>query len=303
MRKTALTLMTLLCSSSLSWADVKVVASIKPLHSLVAAVMQGVGTPGLIVDGSNSPHTYTMKPSDAKMLESAEIIFWVGGELEEFLQKPIETLGQKSQSIALADTPGIITLPVRENENFAADDDHDHEKNHNHDGVDGHIWLDPANAKTILKIVADTLSKADAKNAAAYKFNADKAMTDIDVLSAEIETLIAPARGHGYIVFHDAYQYFETRYQLPASGALSLHPENAPGAAKIKKLKAQIAQGQVKCVFSEPQFDTKLTNLLLEGSNAKTAVLDPLGATLTPGPTLYPQVMRSLATSLNSCLK
>jgi zinc transport system substrate-binding protein len=114
MRKTALTLMTLLCSSSLSWADVKVVASIKPLHSLVAAVMQGVGTPGLIVDGSNSPHTYTMKPSDAKMLESAEIIFWVGGELEEFLQKPIETLGQKSQSIALADTPGIITLPVRE---------------------------------------------------------------------------------------------------------------------------------------------------------------------------------------------
>lgn len=299
MRVFGLAVATVLASSSLAYAEVKVAASIKPIHSLVASVMQGVGTPALIVDGSNSPHTYNLKPSDATVLQQAQVIFWVGHELEAFLEKPIEALGKNATTVSLLDAKGISTLPLREDENFAA---HEDESEHHHDSADAHIWLDPENAKTILNVISQTLSVADPTNTATYVANAQKAATEIDTLSAEIKTILAPAQGQSFVVFHDAYQYFEQRFDIAARGAISIHPENTPGAATVSKLKKQIADGKIKCIFSEPQFDNKLTNLLLEGSNAKAAVLDPIGADLDAGAALYPKLMRNLATALRSCL-
>jgi zinc transport system substrate-binding protein len=300
MRGLGLAFSTVLLSSSLACAEVKVAASIKPIHALVASVMQGVGTPSLIVDGNNSPHTYNMKPSDAAMLEKAQVIFWVGEELEAFLEKPLTTLGKNAKTVSVINAKGVSTLPVREDENFAAHAEEGDE--HHHDSADAHIWLDTENAKSILQAVADTLSEVDPGNAQTFKANAQKAASDIDLLTAEINATLSPAKGRGFLVFHDAYQYFERRFDIPASGAIALNPENATGAATISKLKEQITEGKIKCVFSEPQFDSKLTSLLLEGSSAKAAVLDPLGANLEAGPSLYPTLMRELAAELSGCL-
>ena len=300
----------LLMSASFAFADVKVVASIKPIHSLVASVMQGAGAPTLIVDGNASPHTYNMKPSDAAMLEEAQVIFWVGHQLEAFLEKPIETLGTKATAVSLLDEESVVKLPMRADENFALHDhgaeksEHKHEEDeHHHDGdMDGHIWLDPENAKAILKVVAETLSKEDPSNAALYFANAEKTSSSIDALSSEIKATLAPVQGKGFLVFHDAYHYFENRFDIAASGALSINPENPPGAEAIQKLKDQISKGNIQCVFSEPQFDDKLTKLLLEGTTAKAAVLDPEGAQLQTGPELYFLLLRNMSQSLRNCL-
>ncbi len=299
MRMFAVAVSTLLLTSGHTFAEVKVAVSIKPIHALVASVMQGIGTPTLIVDGMNSPHTYNMKPSDAAALEQAEVIFWVGHELEAFLEKPLEALGQKATIISLLDTEGIKTLPVREDQNFQR---HEDEAEHQHDSADSHIWLDPENAKVLIASIAATLSKADAGNAAAYQANAEKTLRKLDTLSAELETSLATVQGKGFIVFHDAYQYFENRFGLSASGAISINPENPPGAKQIAMLQKRITDDNIQCVFAEPQFDNKLVNVILEGTSAKSATLDPMGAALDAGPELYENLLRDLAQNLATCL-
>ncbi len=296
----ALSLAALAASSSIASANVKVVASIKPIHSLVSSVMQGVGTPTLIVNGSDSPHTYSLKPADAEALQNAQVIFWVGHELEAFLEKPLEALGQKTQSVSLLDAKSIRTLAPREGNGF---DHHQHEgEAHEGEEVDAHIWLDPANAKVILTTIAETLASADAANAATYRANALKTIADLAALSAEIANSLQPVKDRKFVVFHDAYQYFETRFGLQASGAIAINPENPPGAKAITDLRQRIADGKVQCVFSEPQFDNKLVNVILEGSSVKSAALDPEGAALEPGPALYATLLRNLSKSLVQCL-
>ena len=284
------------------------------------------------MDGGNSPHTYSMKPTDAAALEQAQVIFWVGHELEAFLEKPLEALGSKARAVSLIDSEGIKTMPPREGNGFDAHEEHgaeeeaghDHEKkaeeghdhdhenekkaeachDHDHDEeVDAHVWLDPNNAKAMLSAIANTLSEVDAANAATYKANAEKTAAKLDALATEIEASIAPAKGKGFIVFHDAYHYFEKRFGVSASGAISIHPENPPGAKGIAEIRQRIADGKVACVFAEPQFDNKLVNVILEGSSVKAATLDPIGATLEPGPALYETLLRDLSQSLVQCLR
>jgi zinc transport system substrate-binding protein len=283
-----------------AFADLNVVVSIKPIHSLVATVMQGVGTPTLLIDGNNSPHTYSLKPSDAKTLQNAQVIFWVGHGLETFLEKPIESLGSEAKAFALMDTEGLLKLPVRTHEKFLSPTEADGDDHH--DGIDPHIWLDPENGKAMLKAIAKILTEVDPQHRAIFERNADTASAEIDELSADLKAQLSPVRGRGFIVFHDAYQYFETRFDVPARGALSMSPENVPGAATIIALKAQIAEGKVDCVFAEPQFDEKLVDLLLEDGTARKSILDPLGAALAPGPLLYPTLLKNIATSLQGCL-
>jgi zinc transport system substrate-binding protein len=296
MRVLACAVSMLMMGSSLAIADVKVMASIKPIHSLVASVMEGVSAPSLIVDGANSPHTFNMKPSDAAALEQAEVIFWVGHELEAFLEKPLEALAGKATTVALLDAKNVAKLPVREAEH------EDSGEHHHHGDADTHIWLDPENAKAIVSEVAETLSRVDAANAATYKANADKTLQELDTLSVELKTSLAPAKGQDFIVFHDAYQYFENRFGLNASTAISINPENPPGAKQIAALQKRIAEGKIKCVFAEPQFDNKIVNVILEGTSAKAATLDPIGAALGAGPELYDQLLRGLAQNLTTCL-
>jgi zinc transport system substrate-binding protein len=288
-----------------------VVASIKPVHSLVAAVMAGVGEPNLLVRGAASPHTYALKPSDAAALEAADIVFWTGHGMELFLDDALDTLSTNAQLVELAEAPGIELLPVREGGAFEAhaheeEHNHDHEEGHDHDHEhaegDMHFWLDPENAKLMVAHIATTLSAADPDNAQAYSANAENTQAALDQLQAELATALAPVQEKPFIVFHDAYQYFEARFGLTLAGSITVTPDTTPGAARIDELKNKISELGATCVFSEPNFQPTIINAITEGSEAKAGVLDPEGGALAEGPDLYPNLLRGLATSLADCL-
>ena len=362
----------LIAVAGTAFADEDVVASFKPVHSLVAAVMDGVATPEIIIDGAGSPHTYSLKPSQAHDLEHAKVIVWIGHEMEAFLVKPIETLGAKAKIVTLDESHGLIKLKFREGGPFEKhghddhddhdaaghddhdhkDDDHDHkaeadhddhddhdhaekketghddhddhdhdkhaEKDHDdhkdhaheehgheehaHGEFDLHLWLDPVNAKAFVHEIEEALVEADPANAATYKANAEKTEAKLDGLVKELQTTLDPVKDQPFIVFHDAYQYFENRFGLKAAGSITVQPEVIPGAERVAEIRAKVKELGATCVFSEPQFEPKLVRVVTEGTSAKTGVLDPLGASLENGPDLYFDLMRNMAKSVRDCL-
>ena len=283
----------------------KVVASIKPVHSLVASVMAGVGEPALIVRGAASPHTYAMKPSDAKALAAADLVFWIGPELESFLAKPLKANARTARTVELLDAPGIALLDAREG---GAWDGHGHEHkdtsggSHDHDETDTHIWLDPDNARVMVAAIAEALSAKDPANATVYTANAARTVQAIDALDAELKAALAPVAGKPFVVFHDAYQYFEAHYGLAGVGAITVNPERRPSAKRLSEIRAKITSLDAVCVFAEPQFEPTLVETVVGGTRARKGVLDPEGADLTDGPGLYPALMRNLAAALKGCL-
>jgi zinc transport system substrate-binding protein len=291
-------------TSSVALADIKVMASIKPVHSLVASIMEGVGTPSLIVQSAASPHTYSLKPSQAGELQNADVVFWVGHELEAFLEKPIETIATKAKSVELINADGIKKLTPRENGNFDKhNDEPEPEAGHEHDEeVDAHVWLDPQNALLMAAQIEKTLVAADPANAAKYTANAAKLKVDLAALQSEIETMLEPTKDKGFIVFHDAYQYFETRFGVKVLGSITTSPEVLPGAERLTELKAKLTNLNAVCVFAEPNFEPKLVNAIVEGTSAKTGTLDPEAAGIAEGPALYGEMMRGIATSIRDCL-
>jgi zinc transport system substrate-binding protein len=301
------TLLSLVLLTSTAMAAPNVVASIKPVHSLVAAVMAGVGEPTLIVKGAASPHTYALKPSDAGALESADIVFWTGHGMELFLADSLGTLASKAEVVELAEAPGITLLPVREGGAFEPHSDgdeaeHEHE-GHDHGESDMHFWLDPENAKLMVTQIATTLAEADPENATTYQANAEAELVKLDALEAELAATLAPVADRPFIVFHDAYQYFEARFGLDLAGSVTVTPDVMPGAARIDELKAKVSSLGATCVFAEPNFEPTIIAAISEGTSAKTGVLDPEGGALTEGPDLYPTLLRGLAKSLVDCLR
>lgn len=281
----------------------KVVASIKPIHSMASSIMQGVGDVGLIVDGAASPHSFALKPSKAALLQEAELIIWVGHGLEAFLEKPIESIGTQARILELMDVDAMQTWPYREEIKEAGHDDHDHKHDHDHeDGDDPHIWLDPQNAKVIAQEIATNLIVLDAANEALYRENLARFLADIETLETELSTAMTPLQGKPFASFHDGYQYFERRFGLQSAGAIAINPEIAPSANHIADLQKHMAEENVSCVFSEPQFPSKLVAVVAEGLQVKTSQLDPLGANTPDGPAHYTAMMRSMATQFTDCL-
>ena len=297
-------------------AEVKVVTSIKPLHSLASYLMDGVGKPDLIVDGYASPHGFSMKPSHAKMLQDADLIFWVGEDLENFLEKPLNSIAKKVEKIELMDIKGLNVLSFRERNIFDEHDDHDdHEghakkkkddhddhddhEGHGHGEYDPHIWLDPINAKVILKEMTEHLVENDSKNTSTYKSNLDKALKDIDKLTMNVMTELNQSVSS--IVFHDAYQYFEKRFNVNILGAFTVNTDVMPGAEQLAEIREIIEHDKVSCVFSEPQFNPDIIKAVAKDMNIKTGVIDPLGATLDPGKDLYFDLIRNMSASFKGC--
>lgn len=302
-------------AAALSWSSValaevpSVVATVKPLHSLVAAVMGDLGAPALIVKGAASPHSYSLKPSDAQALQSANLVFWTGHGLELFLEDSIGTLAPSATVVELSQAPGIELLPPRESGTFEAHaheahDDHAHEgEAHEHgEEADMHFFLDPANAKVMVATIADSLSTADPEHADTYRANAAKELADLDALIAETEASLALVKDRPFVVFHDAYQYFENRFDLSVAGSVTISPEIAPGADRINAIRDRLKTLDAACVFAEPVFDPRIVAVLTEGTSARQGILDPEGANLEEGPGLYRQLIESLAASLKSCL-
>ena len=300
-------------------ADIKVVASIKPIHSLASYLMDGVGKPDLIVDGYASPHGFAMKPSHAKMLQNADLIFWIGEDLESFLEKPLNSIAKKAEKIELMEIKGLNKLEFRERNIFEGHDDHGHDEHkedehkehghkedkhddhheHAHGEHDPHIWLDPMNAKVILKEMAEHLIENDQKNASTYKANLKKALKDLDKLTKKVKSDLN--KDFKSIVFHDAYQYFEKRFDVNVLGAFTVNTDVLPGAEQLSEIREIIEHDKVSCVFSEPQFNPDIINAVAKDMNIKTGVLDPLGATLTPGKTLYFDLISNMSKSFKSC--
>ena len=303
--KTILLASTLITTLSMSaHAEINVVASVKPLHSLVSSVMKGVGKPDLIVKGSASPHTYSLKPSQAKQLEDADLVFWMGHELESFLEKPLEAIASNAKVVELIDTDELKRIKMREGGAFDdhGHDEHDEHDEHGHGEFDVHVWLDPENAKVLVIEIKQSLIELDPSNAAQYQLNSDELMVRLDQLIDNVSVKLASEKEKGFVVFHDAYQYFEERFGLSAVGSITVSPEVMPGASRIKELKEKINELNALCVFSEPQFEPKLVSTVIEGTNASTGVLDPLGASIKDGPQLYFILINNMANSLKECL-
>ena len=352
-------------------AEIKVVASIKPIHSLASYLMDGIAKPDLIVDGYASPHGFAMKPSHAKMLQNADLIFWVGEDLESFLEKPLSSIAKKAEKIELMETKGLQVLKFRERNIFdehdhddhghdnhgkkeddhddhghddhgkkeddhdhddhgkkeddhdhddhgKKEDDHDHDHDdhgkkeddhddHGHDDHDGHahgefdphIWLDPINAKAMLNEMAEHLIENDPKNELKYKSNLAKALQEIDKLTIDVMTDLSSSVAS--IVFHDAYQYFEKRFNLNILGAFTVNTDVMPGAEQLAEIREIIEHDKVACVFSEPQFNPDIIKAVAKDMNIKTGVVDPLGATLDPGKDLYFNLIRNMSASFKGC--
>ena len=314
-------------------AEIKVVTSIKPIHSLVSYIMDGVGSPDLIVDGYNSPHGFSLKPSHAKMLQEADIVIYVGEGVEEFLEKPLESIASNAVKFELLGQSGIKKLKFRERNIFGDHDDHDdhghdkkakkddhddhddhdHDKkakkdddhddhghdDHGHGEFDPHIWLDPMNAKIIVKKVTNQLSKLDKENSSVYKSNSKKALKEIDQLIKEVKSDIN--KDAKVVVFHDAYQYFEKRFKVNIIGALTVNTDVLPGAEQLAEIREVIEHEKVTCVLSEPQFNPDIVETIAKDTNINMGVLDPLGATLDKGKTLYFELISNISSSLKNC--
>ena len=317
----------LFTANSSAKADIKVVASIKPIHSLASYLMDGVGKPDLIVDGYASPHGFAMKPSHAKMLQNADLIFWVGEDLENFLEKPLKSIAKKAEKIELIEIKGLTKLEFRERNIFEEHDDHGHDEHkehghkedkhddhkehghkedkhddhheHAHGEHDPHIWLDPMNAKVILNEMVEHLIENDAKNASKYKSNLKKALKDIDKLNKDVKKELSKSTAS--IVFHDAYQYFEKRYGVNILGAFTVNTDVMPGAEQLAEIREIIEHDKVTCVFSEPQFNPDIIKAVAKDMNIKTGVVDPLGATLDPSKDLYFKLIRNMSASFKGC--
>ncbi len=284
-------------------APLKVAVTMKPIHALVMQVMEGAGVPTLIVDGASSPHTYALKPSDAKALNDADVVVRVSEQVEPFTAKAIRGLPKSVQVVTLDTTPTIKRLPRRVSGDFATaaggHKDHDHGKP---GGLDGHIWLDPDNAKLIVARVAKVLAEKRPGSAAVFQANAAKAALRLDALAQELEATLKPAVGKPYVIFHDALQYFEARFGVSAVGAVTADPELPPSGKRLVDLRKRVMSLGATCVFSEPTFETRVGQSIVEGTKARVGQLDPEGILVSKGPDAYDAVMRALAKSLTTCL-
>lgn len=300
----------------------RVVASILPVHALAAMVLGDVASPALLVPPRASPHAFSLKPSDAEALADADLVVWVGPGFEVFLEDVLDGVAPEARHLAMIEQPGVVTLPVREGGVW---DEHDHghdeaahdhedegegedhegehaaEDDHDHGAVDGHVWLDPRNATAMVRAIAGTLAAIDPGRAPVYAANAEAAIAVLGRLDAEIAETLASAGDRPFFVFHDAYQYLEARYGLNAAGSITLHPEQPPSAQRLIEIRKRVGALRTPCVFAESQFPDRLVAVVVEGMDARTAVLDPLGAGPS-GPESYGTLLRGLAAAMTGCL-
>ncbi len=322
----------------------RVVVSIAPLHSLVAAVTRERTEPHLLVPAGQSPHTFSLAPSDARALARADIVFSAGGEPDRFLERSLDSLAGDAAHLRLLDLDDVRTLPARsggiwrhdhaaeevdghdgqqaaghdDDHADAQEDGHEHGQDHDaaHDGepgeapaespegsIDPHTWLEPRNAIAFVRAAALRMARLDPEHAQAYRANADAAIERIETIDAALAEQLEPVADQPYLVFHDAYQYFERRYGLTPAGSIVVDPGRPPGARRLSDLRERIKAEGAQCLFIEPQFEPQIARTIAEGTGARIAELDPLGAGLPPGPDLYPDLLQQLGDALRGCLE
>lgn len=315
--RAVLLVVVVLCLPLLAVAAPKVVVSIKPVHSLIAGVMSEIGTPELLIRDARSPHDLNLAPSDVRKLSRADKVFWIGPTLESSMTKIVQSTVGHSGSVELLRASGMEMLEIRasglwddgaagekgnEHSGHAEDQEQHGSKENGKLPLDPHIWLSPHNAEAIVRAATTELSLIDPQNADQYRRNSELVIERIKAMDIEIGQRLSQLRGLPYVVFHDAYAYFEHHYGLNAVGSLSVSAERTPGVRRVQQLRDRIKTLGARCVFSEPQFESALVRTLVEGTDARTGRLDPLGAGLTAGPDAYFMTMKGLADALVDCL-
>lgn len=276
-----------------------VLVSIKPIHSLVSAVMENSGAqPQLLVGGALSEHNYELKPSDARKIEAAKLIFWIGPNLETYLANPLHVLARDALVVPLGTAHGVHTLPARHGGIWGAADKDDGPAG----APDPHLWLDPQNAIAMTRAIAGALIAADPPREKLYAANSAREIASLENLDRTLRARLAALRGKRYIVFHDAYHYFEARYGLTPAGAVTVAPDRPVGPRRITDLRQAVLSGHARCIFREPQFPPRIVDTIASGTGVRTGILDPLGADIPPGPALYQTLLLNLANALTSCL-
>lgn len=310
--KALFTLCLLLTFSSQARA-IEVLASIKPLQLIASAITQGGPEPQLLLPPGSSPHDYALRPSDVRKIKRADLVLWVGPDLEVFLTRLLE---QAPNSLAL--------LPKLEVGAYDQEHEHEHkhephdvggahhtdkiaitnpdEAEHHHEGQDSHIWLDPHQANAIASLLSARLSELDPQNIDRYQENLAIFQAGLNTTDAKIAAQLAPLRGIGYFVFHDAYGHWERHYQLPSLGHFTVNPARAPGAKTVASIHQALKQSQAVCVFAEPQFKPAVVDAVLRNTQARSGVLDPLAADIALGPNGYLLFMQQLADAMTECL-
>lgn len=303
-----------------------VVATIKPIHALTAAVLGDAGKVELLLEGAASPHTYALKPSQVRQLHEATAVVMVSSSLETFMDKVVTSLPGTVKIVRLEQAPGLVRHPVRMGGLFDAHE-HDepaqkggHHHGHAHgakasrkSAVDGansgdgepwdtHFWLDPRNGKAIVAHIAGVLASVAPAQRAQFEANAHAMSDRLDRLEQDLARELQPVAGKPFIVFHDAFQYFEHRFGVQASGSITLNPDVQPGARRIKQLRGKLEAGGAVCVFAEPQFEPRIVETLIAGTKVRRGMLDPTGAALPKGPDAYEGMLRGVAAGMRSCL-
>jgi len=321
--------------------SLSVVVSVAPAHSLTAMVAGDRAETVLLVPAGASPHDFALRPSAARALSDADLVIGVGDGLDGFLDAPVRALGGEARILVLSTAPGVTLLPIRDAAPGQQDDDPEHAEHHadgaphdadtharhmadtdhareheralggehehaheaHHRGAaDPHLWLDPGNARAWVAAIAAALSEADPEGADAYAANAAVAEARLTELESRLRARLAPAAGRPFAVLHDAFQYLERAYGLTSVGAIAGVDGAAPSPRRLQAIQAAIRESGAVCVFAEPQFDTGLLEVATEGTNAKRAILDPLGAAIPPGPDHYIDTMDALGAALADCL-
>ncbi len=283
----------------------RVAVDIPPLHSLVAQVMVGIGTPDLILTPGVSPHELALRPSDAQALAGADLVVWAGPELSPAVARAVDTLAS-GEVLAVLDVPETVVLEFREGPVFEGHGDgEDPEEISGIDdsgGRDPHAWLDPVNAALWLGAIAESLARVDPDNSEFYARNAQAAAQSIVILQADIDARLDAVRGQPFVVFHDAYHYFEARFEMEAEGSIALGDGATPGPRRLAEITGAIEDLGVRCVFAEPQFNAGLVEVALADAGAQVGVIDPLGMAFEPGVGLYAELMNAIVASFETCL-
>lgn len=283
-------------ASQLAPIQLKVMTSIAPVYALAAAVMKGTGAPNILVRPSQSPHDYVMRPSDAQRLSEAQVVFWIGEELEPFLARPLKNIAPQAEHIRLLDTPGLKLLPVQTRHSHGSNQT-DHTN-----AVDPHIWLDIDNSILIIQVMAKKFSALDPARSVLYTQNAQALTEELQKIDSHLAGQLATHQNHPYFTFHDAYQYFEHRYGLHAQGIVNLRPDLSIGPKALEALRATARSFPKFCVFMEPEFDQQSTRKYFADTPARFAQLDPLGANLPLSENFLPTLLENMGSSMTNCL-
>lgn len=295
MRRLLLSCIALLFSSYLFAGELKVVTTVKPLHLIVQELTDGVAESESLLPAGSSPHDYALRPSDVKKLRAADLVIWVGPELEMFLSK---VLADSKSSLALTEQH---TIDFRHYEHGTEINHSDH--SHSHDGIDPHLWLGPKQAIQAANVISDTLIKLDPLHKARYEANLLQFVSTVEQAIKDLDKELKPLAERGYFVFHDGYGYFEEQFGLNNLGHFTVDPDRRPGAKTLVSIRRALKDKQAKCVFSEPQFSPAVVKSVVSGTEVNIGTLDPMATEVAEEKGSYVQFLKELGQSFTNCLK